>query len=246
VSRQEIIERLWGKDVFLDTEHGINTSVRKIRRALKEDVERPRFIQTVSGKGYRFVPDEATTNSEGTGASAKVVVPADEALTPASIEAGPITTRDGWVSRKWALAAVVLLFLAGATLAFNVARLHDLVFAKNSIGRIHSVAVSVGEYIGRSLARLLRRWHDRRPYHGTRPEPVFARDFTYFRDPIQRCGPAVAGNRTGAWRRWDPGRIGPPFCQPCACKPPADLRAHRYPRLGGKLRSRSQRGNVAA
>jgi TolB-like protein/DNA-binding winged helix-turn-helix (wHTH) protein/tetratricopeptide (TPR) repeat protein len=141
VSRQEIIERLWGRNVFLDTEHGINTSVRKIRRALKEDVERPRFIQTVSGKGYRFVPDEVTTNSEGTAASAKVLVPADEALTPASIEAGPITTRDGWVSRKWALAAVVLLFLAVSTLAFNVARLRDLVFAKNSIGPIHSVAV---------------------------------------------------------------------------------------------------------
>jgi DNA-binding winged helix-turn-helix (wHTH) protein len=55
VSRQEIIERLWGKDVFLDTGHGINTAIRKIRTALREDVERPRFIQTVSGKGYRFV-----------------------------------------------------------------------------------------------------------------------------------------------------------------------------------------------
>jgi TolB-like protein/DNA-binding winged helix-turn-helix (wHTH) protein len=141
VSRQEIIERLWGKDVFLDTEHGINTSVRKIRVALKEDAERPRFIQTVSGKGYRFLPDEVTMNSKGTAVSAKVLVPADEALTPASIEAGPITTRDGWVPRKWVLAAVVLLFLAGATLAFNVARLRDLVFAKNSIGPIHSVAV---------------------------------------------------------------------------------------------------------
>ena len=53
VSRQEIIERLWGKDVFLDTEHGINTAICKIRTALREDVERPRFIQTVSGKGYR-------------------------------------------------------------------------------------------------------------------------------------------------------------------------------------------------
>jgi hypothetical protein len=38
-SRQEIIERLWGKDVFVDTEHGINTAIRKIRAALREDVD---------------------------------------------------------------------------------------------------------------------------------------------------------------------------------------------------------------
>ena len=55
VSRQEIIERLWGKDVFVDTEHGINTAIRKIRSALRDDAERPRFVQTVPGKGYRFL-----------------------------------------------------------------------------------------------------------------------------------------------------------------------------------------------
>lgn len=57
VTRQEIIERLWGKDVFLDTEHGINTAIPKIRLVLKDDPEKPRFIQTVTGKGYRFVAD---------------------------------------------------------------------------------------------------------------------------------------------------------------------------------------------
>src|SRR5215469_16885012 len=55
VTREEIIERLWGKDVFVDTEHGINTAVRKIRLALRDDPEKPRFVQTVTGKGYRFV-----------------------------------------------------------------------------------------------------------------------------------------------------------------------------------------------
>src|SRR5580698_3743534 len=58
VSRQEIIDRLWGKDVFVDTEHGINTAVRKIRQTLKDDPENPRFIQTVTGKGYRFVAEK--------------------------------------------------------------------------------------------------------------------------------------------------------------------------------------------
>ena len=55
VSREAIIDHLWGKDTFLDTEHGINTAVRKIRLALRDDPDRPRFVQTVTGKGYRFV-----------------------------------------------------------------------------------------------------------------------------------------------------------------------------------------------
>lgn len=55
VTRDEIVNRLWGPDVFLDTEHGINTAIRKIRNVLRDDPERPRFVQTVTGKGYRFV-----------------------------------------------------------------------------------------------------------------------------------------------------------------------------------------------
>lgn len=55
VSREEIIEKLWGKDVFVDSEHGVNTAIRKIRNALQDDPEKPRFIETVVGKGYRFV-----------------------------------------------------------------------------------------------------------------------------------------------------------------------------------------------
>src|SRR5258708_23554661 len=55
VSRDEIVEKIWGKDVFLDTEHGINTAIRKIRQVLGDDPEQPRFVQTVTGKGYRFI-----------------------------------------------------------------------------------------------------------------------------------------------------------------------------------------------
>ena len=62
VPRDQIIERIWGKDVFLDTDNSINAAVRKIRQVLKDDPERPRFVVTVTGKGYRFVaPVEATT-----------------------------------------------------------------------------------------------------------------------------------------------------------------------------------------
>src|ERR1700733_13530995 len=55
VTRAEIVERLWGSEVFVDTEHGINTAIRKIRQVLRDDSEQPRFVQTVTGKGYRFI-----------------------------------------------------------------------------------------------------------------------------------------------------------------------------------------------
>lgn len=55
VSREEIAAALWGKDVLVDIEDGINTAVRKVRRALGDNAERPRFIQRLPGKGYRFI-----------------------------------------------------------------------------------------------------------------------------------------------------------------------------------------------
>ena len=55
VSRAEIVERLWGADVFVDAEAAVNTAIRKVRRALGESAERPAYIGTVLGKGYRFI-----------------------------------------------------------------------------------------------------------------------------------------------------------------------------------------------
>src|SRR5580765_2650260 len=55
VSRQEIVGKLWGSDLFIDTEPNINNVVRKIRTALGDDSTKPRFLETVVGKGYRFV-----------------------------------------------------------------------------------------------------------------------------------------------------------------------------------------------
>ena len=54
VTRDEIAERLWGKDVFLDINHSINTAIRKVRQVLRDDPDKPRYIETVVGKGYRF------------------------------------------------------------------------------------------------------------------------------------------------------------------------------------------------
>ena len=55
ISRQEIVTKLWRSDLFIDTETNINNIVRKIRTALGDDSEKPRFLETVVGKGYRFI-----------------------------------------------------------------------------------------------------------------------------------------------------------------------------------------------
>jgi Tol biopolymer transport system component/DNA-binding winged helix-turn-helix (wHTH) protein len=57
VTREEILEAIWGKGSFLDADNAINTAVRKIRKALHDDADRPRYIETVAGKGYRFVAE---------------------------------------------------------------------------------------------------------------------------------------------------------------------------------------------
>ena len=55
VTREQLVEKVWGKDVYLDTDNSINGAIRKIRQVLKDDPEQPRFIQTITGKGYCFV-----------------------------------------------------------------------------------------------------------------------------------------------------------------------------------------------
>jgi DNA-binding winged helix-turn-helix (wHTH) protein/Tfp pilus assembly protein PilF len=55
VSREEIVKKLWRSSLFIDAERNVNNIVRKIRTALGDNPEKPRFIETVVGKGYRFI-----------------------------------------------------------------------------------------------------------------------------------------------------------------------------------------------
>ena len=57
VTREQIADALWGKDVFVDVEQGINTAIRKVRMALEDDSAQPQYLQTVVGRGYRFVAE---------------------------------------------------------------------------------------------------------------------------------------------------------------------------------------------
>jgi TolB-like protein/DNA-binding winged helix-turn-helix (wHTH) protein len=136
VTRREIVERLWGGDVFVDTEHGINTAVRKIRAALGEEAGRPRFIQTVQGKGYRFVVDGPEARAAAGGGSAEAPEPSPVAPSTDTTPAGP-TKR----SRRRSIVAAALLTLAAASFFLS-----SLIGARaRSLGSrpapIHSIAV---------------------------------------------------------------------------------------------------------
>ena len=55
VTREEMRQRLWGEDTFVDFDHGLNTAVNKVREALSDSAAQPRYVETVPGKGYRFI-----------------------------------------------------------------------------------------------------------------------------------------------------------------------------------------------
>ena len=131
VTRQEIIERLWGAGVFLDTEHGVNTAVRKVRHALRDDTEHPRYIQTVTGKGYRFVAEKLNGGpSSSLGSDQHQVAPQPKTA--------PGNRRRWWAA---AITATALFLLAGVTLAFNAGGLRDRIFFVRKRPSIHSIAV---------------------------------------------------------------------------------------------------------
>src|SRR5262245_39934824 len=69
VSREEIQRTLWPADTFVDFDHGLNKAINKVRDALGDSADAPRFVETVAKRGYRFladvrVPDAATVPVE--------------------------------------------------------------------------------------------------------------------------------------------------------------------------------------
>ena len=78
VTRAEIEKELWGEDTVVEFEHSINTAMRKIREALGDDLEKPRFVETLPRKGYRFIGQVETV-----GASGEVLSGQSEAGSPA-------------------------------------------------------------------------------------------------------------------------------------------------------------------
>src|SRR5579863_390245 len=101
VSREQLRQEVWSKDAFVDFEHGLNAAVNKLRRALGDAAENPRYIETQPGYGYRFIGTVRHLNS------APVPLVAESPLR----EGLPVAPR---ARIRWWLAA------AGAGLAFTI------------------------------------------------------------------------------------------------------------------------------
>ena len=107
VTRAEISQKLWDSEIFVDRELGINTAVRKIRAVLGDDPDNPRFVQTVTGMGYRFI---AAVRTEGLVSGLETAGPVSQ---PGELSAVPVVDAH-WRRGLLALAAV------GATLAIGI------------------------------------------------------------------------------------------------------------------------------
>src|ERR1700740_3399416 len=55
VTRDELREKLWPADTFVDFDHSLNSAVARLREALRDSAEKPRFVETVAKRGYRFI-----------------------------------------------------------------------------------------------------------------------------------------------------------------------------------------------
>jgi len=75
VSREELRQRLWPEDTFGDFDHSMSIAVHKVRLALHDTADNPRFIETLSGRGYRFIaPVRRLGETEGATAAGKTMI----------------------------------------------------------------------------------------------------------------------------------------------------------------------------
>jgi len=131
VTRDELRERMWDSDTFVDYEQGINVAIKKVRDALGDSAQNPRFIETVAKKGYRFlVPADVSCPDR---ADSAFSVP-DTVVINSIPEAKPGPSRS--VRRRWliAVAAAGVLAACGLWLFEVQAKSHHSL-------QIHSIAV---------------------------------------------------------------------------------------------------------
>lgn len=81
VSREELRKRLWPDDTFVDFDHGVNIAINKLRDALGDSREKPRFIETLPRRGYRFIApvDAPKTSRDGEPPARVTTAPAGHA-----------------------------------------------------------------------------------------------------------------------------------------------------------------------
>ena len=130
VTREELRQKLWPTDTFVDFDHSLNSSVKKLRLALADDSDNPRFIETLHRRGYRFI-------APVDGSPASVHEPA----LPASVDHTPVPTHENRSHAKALVGLVALLTsLAVLLVAFNVGHSRDRLLGRIA-PRIQSLAV---------------------------------------------------------------------------------------------------------
>ncbi|HLK51173.1 MAG TPA: winged helix-turn-helix domain-containing protein [Bryobacteraceae bacterium] len=134
VTREEMRQRLWGQDTFVDFDHGLNSAINKIRDALDDSASQPRFIETVSGKGYRFIAPVtlrpgAEMPAPRAGGDPSPPAPPPLADTVAAPLASILTTPDELPTPRRNLVRILLLLIQVMYLAFYLlalANLHEI------------------------------------------------------------------------------------------------------------------------
>jgi TolB-like protein/DNA-binding winged helix-turn-helix (wHTH) protein/Flp pilus assembly protein TadD len=112
VTREEIADRIWGKDVNVDTDNSINGAIRKIRRVLRDDSDSPRFIQTITGRGYRFIAAvDAPAPEQAVGPPLKTVSDEPDSVPPAAAS-------NSGIRREAVLLAATVFLIALAGVLF--------------------------------------------------------------------------------------------------------------------------------
>src|SRR5258708_13398213 len=92
VSREDIVKKLWHSDPLIDTERNVNNIVRKLRTALGDNTAKPRFLETVVGKGYRFIGPVRVIGAQYDGVETERA--AVRPTTQAPVVRGPRSSKD--------------------------------------------------------------------------------------------------------------------------------------------------------
>jgi DNA-binding winged helix-turn-helix (wHTH) protein len=115
IAREELRQRLWPADTFVDFDHSLNTAINKLREALGDSAGSPRFIETLARRGYRFLAPVEVIGEE---ASIPGATPAPEGFTASAPPAGDLPAPPRVLSRSlFALIQVMYLCFYVAALA---------------------------------------------------------------------------------------------------------------------------------
>ena len=135
VTREEVQKKLWAEDTFVDFEHGLNIAINKIRKALGDSADNPRFVETLPKRGYRFIAPVVALEAH------KPVADAPVAVLPGEL-AGTEPGRPKSAAWRYAVASLGgLAVIAGLLIGLNAGGLRDRVLGTSSLPQIQSIAV---------------------------------------------------------------------------------------------------------